>query len=225
MGGVSELEPGLVDRYRRVGLLRNPFEGDGGPQSEPGLFVARGLPAEAPSPGTGAFVQVIGESGAGKSTHVQHWRRSTPGPLHYIPRAPYRHRWRRPPVDSIVYGDEIDRMPRRLRRRWFRRLADRRATLVIGTHADLAPLARWAGFGHDGALLSTHYLGPIDRVTLDAILDARIAAAAIGGAELATRPVTEVLTDADRQRIFSSSAGSIRKAETIGHELIAERVR
>jgi hypothetical protein len=119
-----------------------------------------------------------------------------------------------------VYGDEIDRMPRPLRRRWFRQLAEQGATLVIGTHTDLADLARWAGFGRGGATISTYQLGSVRRATLDAILDARIAAAAI----TRTAP-TDLLSDADRRRIFDGAGGSIRTAETIGHELIAERVR
>ncbi len=123
-------------------------------------------------------------------------------------------------MGEIAYGDEIDRMPRPLRRWWFRRLARCGATLVIGTHADLSRLARQAGFGRDGASLDTHVLPPIDRATLDEVLDLRIRAAALGGTE-----PTGLLTDADRQRILAGSKGSIRRAEAIAHELVAERVR
>ena len=211
----------MVDRYESVGLRGNPFAGGHiDAETDPRLFVPRGLPDRPPPPGTGAFLQVIGERGAGKSTHVNRWRRSEPGPLHYIPRAPYAQRWRRPPVGPLVYGDEIDRMPGPLRRRWFSLLARQGATLVIGTHEDLSGLARRAGFGQDGATLATYRLGPIDRVTLDDLLDARLRAASVGG----TDP-TELLTIADRARIYAGANGSIRRAQTIGHELIAERVR
>lgn len=210
-----------TDRYHEVGLRRNPFAGDDDADSNPALFVSRGLPKDPPQPGSGAFVQVIGHSGAGKSTHVHRWRSSSSGPLHYVPLAPYRQRWRRPPLNSIVYGDEIDRMPGPQRWRWFRRLAGLGATLVIGTHVDLSDLARKAGFGRHGREVSTYELPPIDRTTLDALLDARIAAAAIDE----TVEPTTLLTAADRQRILDRSAGSIRHAETIGHELVAARVR
>lgn len=213
--------PAAIDRYRRVGLRGNPFAAGETAAASPALFVPRGLPPEAPDPGSGAFVQVIGHSGAGKSTHLNRWRRQTPGPLHYIPYEPYHRRWQRPPVGSIVYGDEIDRMPAPLRRRWFRLLASRSSTLVVGTHVDLSDLARRAGFGQAGADLVTYRLGPVDRDELDAMLDARIAAASIDDR---ARTVS-LLTDDDRQRILDRSAGSIRRAETIGHELIAERVR
>ncbi|MGI9615686.1 MAG: hypothetical protein ACR2QO_22430, partial [Acidimicrobiales bacterium] len=198
-----------------------PFAGDDNADANPALFVARGLPDEAPPPGSGAFVQVIGESGAGKSTHVHRWRSRAPGPLHYIPLVPYRRRWRRPPLNPIVYGDEIDRMPGPQRWRWFRLLARHGATLVIGSHVDLSDLARKAGFGRDGCELSTFQLPAIDRAALDAMLDARIVAAAIDD----TVEPAALLTDADRKRILDRSAGSIRHAETIGHELIAARVR
>jgi hypothetical protein len=112
-------------------------------------------------------------------------------------------------------------MPGPQRWRWFRRLAERGATLVIGTHIDLSDLAAKAGFGRDGRELSTYELPTIDRATLDAMLDARIAAASIDE----TVDPTSLLTNADRQRILERSAGSIRDVETLGHELIAARVR
>ena len=92
---------------------------------------------------------------------------------------------------------------------------------MIGTHVDLSDLARKAGFGRDGCELTTFQLPTIDRATLDAMLDARIVAAAIDD----TVEPSVLLTDADRQRILDRSDGSIRHAETIGHELIAARVR
>lgn len=219
--GGDPREP-VLDRYESIGLHRNPFAGsDVNAATNPDLFVARGLPTEPPPPSAGSFVQVIGERGAGKSTHVDRWRRMEPGPLHYIPRHPYRRRWHRPPLGPIAYGDEIDRMPRALRRAWFHRLARSGATLVIGTHVDLSGLARRAGYGRDDrAQVATYRLPPIDRAALDELLDARIRASAIGDIDPA-----ELLSGADRARILAGADGSIRRAETIGHELIAERVR
>ena len=112
------------------------------------------------------MVQVIGDQGMGKSTHLAEWRRLRPGPFHYIPRRPLRDRRRPAPIAPLVYGDEIDRMPPRLRSRWFSQLAAVDATVVIGTHRDLSSIARRAGFD-----VRTHRLRPVTRAELAVVLD------------------------------------------------------
>jgi hypothetical protein len=194
-----------------MGLVGNPFAGE-----VPGPFVDRGLPEPAPRPGAraGTLVQVIGAAGAGKSTHLQHWRRSRPGPYHHVDQAPYRHRWRRPPVEEVVYGDEIDRMPRPLRRRWFAALARINALAVVGTHVDLRPVAARAGLA-----VVTHRLEPPDLATLSLILRRRLDAAAVG----VVSPEIAFLAE-DLAAVHRRAGGSIRRAEEECHRLLAERV-
>ena len=215
--------PNIVatDRYRAVGLARNPFAARDHDPDAPPCFVSRGFD-DPPPAGSRTVVQIIGESGWGKTTHLRHWRIATPGPYHYVPRRPYAARWTAPPVDDLVYGDEIDRMPRPLRRRWLQRLAQLGATVVIGTHRDLSGVARRAGFE-----VVTHRLSEIDRPTLDTIITARIASVALDERDPTDRGSTGAprfaFSDGELARIHAKSGGSVRDAEVYCHELLAER--
>jgi len=201
------------DRYRDAGLTGNPF---GGKEHTGGgaMFVTRGLPDPPPS-GSATLVQVIGEKGAGKTTQLHVWRERNMGPYHYVPPEPYRHRWRPPPVAPIVYGDEIDRMPWPLRWLWLRRLAADRATAIIGTHVDLSAIAAGCGLA-----VVTHRLEPVDRATLDAIIEARLR----GAARVSAGHLRFRFSDADLHAIHAESGGSIRDAEVHCHKLLAQRV-
>ena len=163
------LDDMIIDRYQQHGLRSNPFAVPPGPQGAASVFVDRGL-LDPPGAGSSTLVQVIGEKGYGKSTQVFEWQTKAPGPYHYVPRHPYRTRWASPPTETLVYGDEIDRMPSPLRWRWFRQLARLEATVVIGTHIDLAARARRAGLH-----VVTHHLGPADLSTMATLLRSRIA--------------------------------------------------
>jgi len=200
----------IVDRYRQYGLGHNPFAFDVDQQQE--VFVSRSLPSPPPA-GSGVMVQVIGEKGAGKTTQLQQWRRESPGPYFYVPASPWRDRFARPPIADLVYADEVDRMPQPLRLLWFRQLARAGATVIVGTHCDLAAVAhRW------GLDVVTHHLGPVDFATLRLVVDQRLLAARAGDAP----PLT--IDDHELRQIHSVSKGSIRSAEHQLHELIAERV-
>ncbi len=204
----------FIDRYQAAGLRCNPFAFEALAPADAAQFVDRGLPAPPP-PGSATLVQVIGDKGAGKTTHVMMWRRQAPGPYHYVPRDPRRDRWIAPPVAPLVYGDELDRMPWTVRRRWFRRLAQIGATVVAGTHRDLTAPAQRAGLR-----VVTHHLGPVDRATLDAVIDCRLRAVS-----LSSRPVPDVLRESDVADVHERSGGNLREAERLLHEVVAERVR
>lgn len=210
------------DRYEAVGLRQNPFsaaqERDKSSTEIRDLFVSRSLP-DPPAPGSRTLIQVIGPKGAGKTTHLDWWRTIHPGPLHYIPRAPYRARWAQPPLvkasfrEAIVYGDEIDRMPKPLRSRWFRHLSQRRATLIIGTHVDLHQLGERSGFE-----VITHQLETLDLATLREIIDKRFSAFALdGGASIG-------FDDDELERILTESGGNPRESEAICHSLLAAKL-
>lgn len=165
-------------------------------------------------------MQVIGDSGYGKSSHLEAWRTRVPGPHHYVVRAPYRARWTKPPVitptkgsPGIVYGDEVDRMPSPLRRSWFRALARSDATLVIGTHADLTRVGESAGF-----TVQTFHLEPLDRPTLELVIDRRLASVQLG------EVTPTIFSPEDIDHIHQTSAGVPRAVDHLCHKLLAEKV-
>ena len=91
----------FVDRYRAAGLRSNPFTAPEAPDAAPPFVLDRNC-GPAPTAGERTLVQVIGDSGFGKSTQLSHWRAAAPGPYHYIPRAPYRERWATPPIEPLA---------------------------------------------------------------------------------------------------------------------------
>lgn len=205
----------FTDRYREAGLTHNPFAA--WQHGDPPItgFVDRGVP-DPPPPGHQTLVQVLGESGMGKSTQLGQWRKQTPGPYHYIPRQPYGQRWVTPPkgdpANNIVYGDEIDRMPVPLRRRWFRSLAASRTTVVIGTHVDLTQLGERSGFD-----VITHQLKPVDRDLLSSLIGQRIDSARCSETSLR-------FSDADIDLVLKNSQGIPGKADVWCHQILAELV-
>ncbi len=204
----------MNDRYLQAGLKSNPFIAAPmtGPPSE--TFVSRGLP-DPPTSGENTLIQVIGEQGYGKSTHIHYWRSLQDGPYHYIPKRPYRQRWVQPPVEAVTYGDEIDRMPKPLRLRWFQRLSKLNATLIIGTHKDLEPIARKAGF----TTVTTHHLEPMNKETFSQVVQRRLDfSSAQNGQPVFT------FSETDLDYIFSESGGVPREADAVCHRLLAERL-
>lgn len=205
----------FTNRYRDAGLTHNPFAA--WQVGDPPLagFVDRGIPSPPP-PGSRTLVQVIGESGIGKSTQLGRWRGLTPGPLHYIPRSPYRDRFKTPPLAdpdrNIVYGDEIDRMPAMLRWRWFRQLASDETTLVIGTHDDLTTLGERSGFA-----VVTHRLSPVTRPLLAEMIEQRMQQSSCG-------PIDVRFSDDDFDRILETSGGNPREADVLCHQILADYV-
>ncbi len=204
----------MNDRYLRAGLTGNPFAVAPPSGPPPEAFVSRGLP-DPPTEAANTFVQIIGDQGFGKSTHVHHWKSLASDPYHYIVKRPYWRRWKLPPIAPVAYGDEIDRMPRPLRWCWFRQLSQRNATLIIGTHRDLENAARKAGFG----TCFTHWLEPMDEEVLRRVLQRRLECSSANNG----RPTFQ-FSDADISRIFSESQGIPREADAISHKVLAERI-
>lgn len=233
----------MIDRYFQAGLTQNPFTHRVVAANPDATFVGRGL-GSPPPPASHTLVQVIGDKGAGKTTQVQSWRRRVDGPYHYIPESPYRARWAEPPVGELVYGDEIDRMPSPLRHRWFQKLGQRCATVVIGTHVDLSTVARRHGF-----VVVTHKLGAVDIETLRKVIDTRLTAVASAPDGTADCPGDRGVSAENRRlrrsarafpagsagpsfsiddralaEIHALAAGSLRTAETLLHQYVAGQV-
>ena len=210
---MAERQPRHGDRYADHGLRANPFAAPGHDEVLGDAFVDRGLPT--PLPGAAALVQLIGEAGAGKTSQLKHWQTQHPGPYHWVPRHPWRSRWAAPPPPDggIVYGDELDRMPALVRARWFRTCAANGATLVAGTHRDLARTAKRAGLR-----VVTHHLGPADHALLQQVIDLRLRSVAIGDAP------PDFATDDLIHDVLRSSAGNLREADVLCHQRLAQHV-
>ena len=113
----------------------------------------------------------------------------------------------------MVYGDEIDRMPKPLRSRWFRHLSQRKATLIIGTHVDLTDVGTGAGFD-----VISHHLQPLDLPELTRIVEHRLDAFSTPSGNALTFTVAEL------ERVLSESEGNPRRAEVICHKVVAAKV-
>ena len=129
-------------------------------------------------------VQFLGEKGRGKTTHLL-------AILRHFPDSPYVHLPEDGPLPAIPEGnflfiDEIQRLPRRKRRRLFRTARK----LVIGSHEDVADELRVADFDVD----TIHVHETMDADRLWTLLNARVEKARRGPG-----PVPRVLhSTADR---------------------------
>jgi hypothetical protein len=196
-----------ADPYERCGLLGNPFvEEPDRPWTEPGW--AERTPAGPPAAGQGLLIQFVGVKGAGKSTTLRRFWTHSPGPRRYVPPGPGR--WRPLPVAPLVYWDELDRSPVVLRRAAWMRAARIRATVVAGTHVDLAAEAARAGLS-----VRTVELPPITVAELTRWAQARLAG--VGGAGWG-------LPLADAARITAEAGASWRRAADLMHIWVAGEV-
>lgn len=134
------------DPYHEVGLQRNPFVVEQELVIPAELWLDRKFPP-APEPGQQRLIQIIGPPGTGKSSLLFHWREQVPGPYCHYP--PGLRRFRMPPLASLAYWDEADRIPKPILNLALRRAARIAATLVCGTHEDLAERATRCGLAVD----------------------------------------------------------------------------
>ena len=123
--------------FAHVNLRRNPF-GEVSQNDRSRLSVIDVDAARLQAPGCALLF--LGEAGRGKTSHLL-------GTRTHFPDAPYVHLTEGEPVPPIptaplVFVDELQRMPRRMRRRLFRRP---NASFVIGSHLDHSAEMRAAG--------------------------------------------------------------------------------
>jgi hypothetical protein len=154
--------------FAHLNLRRNPF-GELLPEERAALAVVSGdldrLAARLRSPGF--VVQFLGEMGRGKTTHILALRAR-------FPEAPYVHIAEDeppPPIPRgpVVFVDETQRLPRRTRRRLFRR-GD---SLAIGTHEDHARELRRAGSDFETVEVGGITVGRLERIVARRIEAAR----------------------------------------------------
>jgi hypothetical protein len=122
----------ILDRYQSCGLEKNPFTTD-----REAVWLDRGWS----EPVVGGFVQIMGDKGFGKTSHLEHWRNQSPGRYRHVP--PGWRRWLSLPVrGKVVYWDEADRVPVLVLS--LALLIRRGRSVVVGTHRDLSIAAsRW----------------------------------------------------------------------------------
>lgn len=194
-----------ADGYAALGLARNPFAAEQEPGVAPHLWVARPDEPPMPAPARRQLVQLIGSKGAGKTSLLLRWRARQPGPYHYV--LPGLPRWRVPPVASLVYWDEIDRMAAPVRLGAFLVAAATGATVVAGTHVDLASLARRCGLN-----VVTHVFAPLSPALLHAWATQRIDEARLDGV-----PPGLILDNATAEQIVAEVGPSWREAAVLLH--------
>ena len=153
--------------YAHLNLRRNPF-GELPPEERTALAVVDLEHFREPLESPGFALQLLGESGRGKTTHLLGLRR-------YFPDAPYvriqEHEAPRIPWAPLLLLDELQHLPRPARAVLFRR----EASFAIGTHADLGDELDRAGVAFE-----TVVLRGLDLERLRAIVARRIEAARRG---------------------------------------------
>lgn len=208
--------PVTPNPYAALGLSRNPFHAEPLPDSPANwagvpdkLWLERGY-SVAPSPGQRQLVQLLGVKGAGKSSHLAHWRSQQPGPAHYYPPTGAA-RWQRPPLADICYWDEACRIPAPLLH-WALWQAGRRGlTVCVGTHRDLSAQARRYGLS-----VHTIHLSGISAAEIENWASKRIRQAQLARTDFAIPPelARELAQEAD---------GSWREVATRLHIWTANR--
>jgi hypothetical protein len=158
--------------YAHLNLRRNPF-GELAPEERPMRAIVDGRRWAAALAGADRFaLQVLGESGRGKTTHLLALRAE-------LPRSTYRHitEGERISARAIATGsptiiDECQRLPPRARRRVFAR----GGPLLLGSHEDHGVELARAGYRVD----TLYPAESLDRERLAAILAERIEASRRG---------------------------------------------
>jgi len=147
--------------FEHVNLRFNPFgELNGSRRAQVALLQPLSIRA-------GDVVQVMGEAGRGKTTHLLAWHHANPS-SDYEYSAEGVDRIRTCPLPELFFVDEAQR----LTRRELRRIFDWVPRLVIATHEDLS--------AHTRRSVRTLWLRGMDAERLAAVLQRRIEAARRG---------------------------------------------
>lgn len=160
------------------------------------------------------LVQLLGEKGAGKTSHLLHWRAQADGPYRYYP--PDLRRWRFPPLAPIVYWDEADRIPRLWLLLALALAACQRATVIVGTHRDLSTPARRVGLA-----VQTVELPALTVAEVQTWAALRVAAVCL----TADVPPCLCLSDTEAAAVVAQAGGSWRAAGVLLHIWAAQVAR
>ncbi|AFY37839.1 hypothetical protein Lepto7376_1496 [[Leptolyngbya] sp. PCC 7376] len=194
----------VVDPYAAIGLQRNPFIGEEQLSEPDGIWLDRGF-SEPPEPKARQLVQILGDKGFGKSSHLKYWRSHTGGSYCYYP--PGLGRWKFPKIESIVYWDEGDRLPFILLIPALILASLTGTTIAVGTHRDLGFWAKLFGLK-----VTTIELPPVTPQLLQTWANLKIKAAIIPEQNC---PVKLSLSEAEE--IIEKAEGSWRTATDYLH--------
>lgn len=195
----------MSDPYRLAGLERNPFVAEATPGVAGAHWIERGFP-DPPQWRAGHLVQLIGEKGAGKTSHMLRWSEQTPGPYTHIEPGLGRLEWL--PTGRVVYWDEADRaLLIRVALRHQRRIG---GMTIVGVHRSVEAAALAAGL-----TVETYELPPLTTDDVRRFAAARIVARGAQFASWAHLPFASIARE---------SAGSLRRAGELLHVALAESV-
>jgi hypothetical protein len=215
-----------LDPYYSFGLKRNPFFAPQDLQIEGDRWLDFGY-SQAVSPRQRLFVQFLGEKGAGKTSHLLHWQQQTGG--HYFYQAPWQ--WQTlPPCQpdptgvAIAYWDEANRIPVPTLIWALKKAYKLQLTVVVGSHINLAPLARLVGYQTQTIDLD-HLTLPRLRCWINQHFIAELLPERLLEQNLAFQQLQNKFTDQFLLTILNESAGSWRRTATILHRWLAQQVK
>ncbi|NJN74046.1 MAG: hypothetical protein HC799_15155 [Limnothrix sp. RL_2_0] len=194
----------MINLYNAIGLGRNPFVAKDNLTNAEETWLDRGY-STAPKIKAKQLVQILGDKGFGKSSHLNHWRSPTGGSYCYYP--PGLGRWKFPKVEPIVYWDEADRIPFIFLIPALLWASLTHATIAAGTHRDLSFWAKLCGL-----TVTTITLPPVDAETLQTWAIAEINAVTLPGQ---TCPLHLSIPEAET--IIKKAHGSWRSATDYLH--------
>jgi hypothetical protein len=215
-----------LDPYHSFGLKRNPFFAPQDLQIEGDRWLDFGY-SQAICPGQRLFIQFLGEKGAGKTSHLLHWQKQTGG--HYFYQAPWQ--WQTlPPTQpdlqgtAIAYWDEANRIPLPILIWALKQACKLQVAVVVGSHQNLAPLARLVGYQTKTIHLN-HLTLPRLKCWINQHFIAEFLPERSPEQTLAFQQLQNKLTDQFLLTILNESAGSWRKTATVLHRWLAQQVR
>ncbi|MBD2255858.1 hypothetical protein H6G14_32335 [Nostoc parmelioides FACHB-3921] len=156
----------------------------------------------------------MGEKGAGKTSHLLHWKQQTGGVYYYCQPG-----WKRcslPPVTKIVYWDEANRIPLPLLLTSLLVSRCINATIVAGTHDNLTEFASLFGFEIKNMTLSTLCVENLLQWAKKLIEAERLSPSI---------PISLELSTDNAREIVAESQGSWRQAATYLHIWVARIVK
>jgi hypothetical protein len=158
-------------------------------------------------------VQIIGQKGAGKTSHLLHWQQETGGEYFYQP--PWN--WTlHPTLGAIAYWDEANRIPLPHLIVSLYQGYRQGATIVTATHRNLSPFAQSVGFPVKTICLST-----LNPKTLQAWVRAQLAAEQLSeDCPVAIFPSLDEIA-----AIPVQSQGSWRMAASLLHRWLARQAK
>jgi hypothetical protein len=211
-----------VNPYHRLGLKRNPFFASDSLYLDSDRWLDFGH-SLAPLSQQRIFVQIIGQTGAGKTSHLLHWQQQTGG--NYFYQKPWN--WQELPPYlpqikedfnriHITYWDEANRIPIPTLLWALKQAYYHQMTVVVGSHWSLKMLAKTVGFPVKTVQLRAFNLEQlkywIERQLIAEKLDPNQA------------PNWQISSE-QLETIMKLSQGSWRKAATYLHRWTAQQTR